>query len=225
MAYCAYTDVQSLTGSALSQAILEAIIDQADRTIDAKLRIAGITGANPADLKAASLEYSIAGLLTRYRMDGTKPASLSVGGLSMSSYSWENTRHNGLTSGAYDFINDLLTVANNIGFDTTKTAGAGSYMWESNSAVKFEFYDHVSGKQVELMQVRAFKNGNLHIKFNQSFMCRLNVEFGRLKGWLKTAKDAVQEMDVTLDVAESCFHSNLKLEINNIPLLSNKIAA
>ncbi len=84
MAYCAYTDVQNLTGSALSQAILEAIIDQADRTIDAKLRIAGITGANPADLKAASLEYSIAGLLTRYRLDGTKPASLSVGGLSMS---------------------------------------------------------------------------------------------------------------------------------------------
>lgn len=162
--------------------------------------------------------------LDRYSLD-YRVVMARVGGLSVSSYSWENKRHNGLTSGAYDFINDLLTVANNIGFDTTKTAGAGSYLWESNSAVKFDFYDHVTGKQIELMQIRAFKKGNLHIKFNQSFMCRLNVEFGRLKGWLKTAKNAVQEMDVTLDVAESCFHSNLKLEINNLPLLSNKMAA
>lgn len=84
MAYSTATELKALTGATLADADLEAIIDQADRTIDAKLRIAGITGANPADLKAASLEYSIAGLLTRYRLDGTKPASLSVGGLSMS---------------------------------------------------------------------------------------------------------------------------------------------
>jgi len=84
MAYSLYTELQNLTGTALSQTILEAIIAQSDRTIDAKLRRAGITGADTNDLKAASLEYSIAGLLTRYRLDGTKPASLSLGGFSMS---------------------------------------------------------------------------------------------------------------------------------------------
>ena len=84
MAYSLHTELANLTGSALSQTILEAIIAQSDREIDAKLRRAGITGANPADLKAVSLEYSIAGVFTRYRLDGTKPASLSLGGLSMS---------------------------------------------------------------------------------------------------------------------------------------------
>lgn len=84
MAYSLYTELAALTGSALAQATLEAIIAQSDRAIDAKLRRAGITGANTTDLKAVSLEYSIAGLLTRYRLDGTKPASLSMGGFSMS---------------------------------------------------------------------------------------------------------------------------------------------
>lgn len=84
MAYSLYTELANLTGSSLAQAVLEAIIAQSDRAIDAKLRIAGISGGNTNDLKAASLEYSIAGVLTRYRLDGTKPASLSMGGLSMS---------------------------------------------------------------------------------------------------------------------------------------------
>lgn len=84
MSYCLYTELANLTGSSLAQAVLEAIIAQSDREIDAKLRRAGITGANTDDLKAVSLEYSIAGVFTRYRLDGTKPASLSMGGLSMS---------------------------------------------------------------------------------------------------------------------------------------------
>lgn len=84
MAYSTHTELVSLTGSALTQTELEAIIAQADREIDAVLRIAGISGATSGDLKAASLEYAIAGVFTRYRLDGTKPASLSVGGLSMS---------------------------------------------------------------------------------------------------------------------------------------------
>jgi len=84
MAYSTHTELAALTGSALAQAVLEAIIAQSDREIDAKLRRAGITGADSADLKAVSLEYSIAGLLTRYRMDGTKPASLNIGAFAMS---------------------------------------------------------------------------------------------------------------------------------------------
>lgn len=73
-----------MTGTTMSDSDLEAIIAQADRTIDAQLRKAGITNANSEDLKMVSLEYAIAGLFTRYRLDGTKPASLSLGDLSMS---------------------------------------------------------------------------------------------------------------------------------------------
>jgi hypothetical protein len=45
-----------------------------------------------------------------------------------------------------------------------------------------------------LMDVRAFQNGNLHIRLNQQFALALNVEMGRLKGWLRTAAEATEEL-------------------------------
>lgn len=73
----------SATGSAYTTAELQALIDRADRQIDARLRAARVAGSGDA-IREASLSLSIAMLLTRMRMDGTKPASLSLGGLSMS---------------------------------------------------------------------------------------------------------------------------------------------
>lgn len=83
MAYCTYTEIQNLTGSVLSQTILEAIIAEADREIDGRLALFNLTGSGGL-IKSASIHLSIAGLFTRYRLDGTKPGSLNIGGLSMS---------------------------------------------------------------------------------------------------------------------------------------------
>lgn len=44
-----------------------------------------------------------------------------------------------------------------------------------------------------LCQVRAFKNRNVHIRLNQRFALALNVEVGRLRGWLRSAEEAVKE--------------------------------
>ena len=71
--------------------------------------------------------------------------------------------------------------------------------------------DGRSGDSVTLMEVKAFKNGNLHIKLNQSFILRLNVEFGRLMGWVKDAAQASDEMGVDLEEAAQSFGSNLHL--------------
>ena len=73
----------SATGSAYTTAELQAFIDRADRQINAKLNAARVSGSGNA-IKEASLCLSTAMLLTRMRMDGSKPASLSVNGLSMS---------------------------------------------------------------------------------------------------------------------------------------------
>ena len=62
------------------------------------------------------------------------------------------------------------------------------------------------------MKVRAFKNGNLHIHFNQAFMCRLNVEFGRLKGWLKDSHQAAVETGFSMEDCAISFGSNLRLD-------------
>lgn len=61
------------------------------------------------------------------------------------------------------------------------------------------------------MNVRAFKNGNIHIKFDQSFMRRLNIEFGRLKGWVRDWSEAAQEMDIPAEEAKQGFNSLFKL--------------
>jgi hypothetical protein len=85
MAYSTNAELTLLTGTALSTTIQDAIIAQADREIDARLYEAGLTPpGSDAMLKAASLDLSIAGVMTRARMDGTQPGSLSVGEMTSS---------------------------------------------------------------------------------------------------------------------------------------------
>ena len=52
-----------------------------------------------------------------------------------------------------------------------------------------------NGERSLLFDVRAYQNGNMHLRLNQSFMLALNVEHGRLKGWLRTAKEATEELE------------------------------
>lgn len=63
MTYCTTTDLINVTGSARSATVLQAIIDEADRKINAYLRANSITGVAGDDLKSASLTMSKAGLL------------------------------------------------------------------------------------------------------------------------------------------------------------------
>ena len=85
MPYCIYPELVNLTGSELTVNELNEIIVQADSEIDGLLYAAGLTPpGSDSILKAASLKLSIAGVVTRHRMDGTQPSSLSIGGLSLS---------------------------------------------------------------------------------------------------------------------------------------------
>ena len=90
------------------------LIEASDRQIKAKLARLEV-GAPTSDdkLKEASLHLTTAMLLTRYRMDGTKPSSLSLGSFSMSDnvdlaikelkdYAWELVDSYALTHGTYD---------------------------------------------------------------------------------------------------------------------------
>ena len=142
-----------------------------------------------------------------------------IGGICTSTFSYEQTRYNGLTERAHNFINDIITVANNIGFDTTNSPNASNVNWETRKAQTFIYFDHVQGKNAQLMEVRAYLNGNLHIKLNQAFIARLNVIFGRLKGWLKSSQEAATELDIPLEEAVAGFESSFKLNIDSLPKL------
>lgn len=80
MAYCTNADLTLLTGTTLSTTVQDAIILQADNEINGLIYAAGLTppGADNT-LKAASLKLSSAGVMTRARMDGSRPSTLTVG--------------------------------------------------------------------------------------------------------------------------------------------------
>lgn len=126
------------------------------------------------------------------------------GGISTSEWSSDNRLYKGLTERAYDLINDIAIVAANLGYRSLDSSS--SFFWESGKGNNFSL---VNGGT--LMNVRAFKNGNIHIKFDQSFMRRLNIEFGRLKGWVRDWSEAVQEMNIPEEEAKSGFNSLFKL--------------
>jgi len=64
----------------------------------------------------------------------------------------------------------------------------------------------------------------LHIKFDQSFMLALNVEIGRLQGWIHNAQQAADEMDEKVESVFEYFNSTYSLENNDnvMRLITNK---
>jgi hypothetical protein len=59
--------------------------------------------------------------------------------------------------------------------------------------------------------IRGHSNGNVHFQFNQEFIKKLNLEVGRLRGWIKTPQEAAEEFDITLDEANKYWKSTYEL--------------
>jgi Domain of unknown function (DUF4942) len=122
----------------------------------------------------------------------------SCGGISYSSYEFERRESNGLDKRAYTFLQDLLTIANNLGFHCSThpyQLSRGSYQWQSNGSEKF-FFNPGHDREPELLfEAKAFKNGNLHLRLAKKFILALNVEHGRLRGWIRTPAEAADEMN------------------------------
>lgn len=130
------------------------------------------------------------------------------------SYSFER----GLNENAANFLGDLLTLAKNLRFECDTKP---SQLWRSNvenwkpgAAYEFFGYDR-AGKEIMLFDVRAFLNGNLHLRLAQPFILALNVEHGRLKGWLRTREEAAEE----LKDAKAAEYFNTNLLISSNPML------
>jgi 16S rRNA G966 N2-methylase RsmD len=119
-----------------------------------------------------------------------------VGGIATYEYDFQKEAHNHLKEKCYHFLRDLLTIANNLGFfcsvNPYQLVGR-RWQWQSNQREEFHWTPE-PGKQEILFDARAFKNGNLHLRLHPRFILALNVEHGRLKGWLKDQHDAITEL-------------------------------
>lgn len=123
-------------------------------------------------------------------------------------------RYNGLNNRAEDFLNDLNVVASSLGWVNPSSLNEME-KWTSGSPREFRgnFED---GREV-FARIKAFKNQNIHIQFSKQFLCRLNVEYGRIKGWLLTGEQSAEELNDPQ--AARFFNDPICLPLGSIPLL------
>ena len=76
----------------------------------------------------------------------------------------------------------------------------------------------VDGRVV--FQVKGFLNGNLHFRFMPDAIKALNIEAGRLLGWLRTHDEAAQELGCTVTEARRFFGSSQRLVPGSVRLLT-----
>ena len=126
-----------------------------------------------------------------------------------------------LAESAAQFMGDLMTIANNLGFRTENFqrhdfSHGKRRDWKPGE--KREFHCIHKKKRELLFDVRAFQNGNCHFRLNQDLMLALNVEYGRLKGWLRNPQQAAQELDNPKAV--EYFNGNLQLGMGDVLMLA-----
>lgn len=112
-------------------------------------------------------------------------------------------------------INDIFTIAKNLGFEPQKYPKSPSVFGE-----KYKIYYQCS--ENVFMEYRVYKNGNMHVKFDKEFIKAMNVEVSRLLGWIRTKEDIKKEFTPEMaQGAEKYFKSNnfISLENSNIKLL------
>lgn len=117
-------------------------------------------------------------------------------------------------------LNDIKTIANNLGFETSDWNNYPSDFGEKT-------YIYFNRGTDAFMEYKTYKNGNMHIKFNKEFTKAMNVEVSRLLGWIRCKEDIAREFpDELAKGAEKYFKINnyISLENNNLLLLENKAA-
>jgi hypothetical protein len=137
-----------------------------------------------------------------------------VGGISTSRWAFESRC--GLSQSAFQFLEDCITVANNLGIEVPH--GLEQYQWTAGKQVVIKAAD---GKP--FVAVRAFMNGNLHLHFDPRFTLALNVEAGRLLGWLRTPTQAAEELQTNdAGTVAELFGVNLQLGAHELQRLMVK---
>ena len=110
-------------------------------------------------------------------------------------------------------ISDICTIANNLGFphgyiDFPPAYGKkGIVYMQDDKTVLFEF--------------KCYMNNNVHIKLNKEFIKALNVVVAKELGWIHSKQDIAKEFTEEMAAgAEKYFDNTVKLEFNNVPLLT-----
>lgn len=98
-------------------------------------------------------------------------------------YSWSKEIDERKAKTATD---DICTIAFNLGFRCVEKQEVKEY------GEKYYYYLS-NGKP--LFEVKVYKNGNCHYKFNTEFCKAFNIEAGRILGWIRNKEECKEEFD------------------------------
>lgn len=109
-------------------------------------------------------------------------------------------------------LQDICTIAQNLGFELTNNICELGKDWVPGEWREATFCDGV------LFAAKVYKNGNMHLKFHKRLMGRLNVEAGRLLGWITSQAEAEAEMGDR--AAPGAFGASFSLDMSDVKALA-----
>ena len=123
-----------------------------------------------------------------------------------------------LTSNAANKILDLIIVIESlgykIGFDPFNNE------WKRGKITKINGVSLTNNNDIEIMEVKVFQNGNIHIKLNKKILEKLNIIKGLLDGWITNVNEIIDEFDVDENTAIEMINiKNNGFVSNNLLLL------
>lgn len=150
---------------------------------------------------------------THYVLDYRIVVHQSAAMTNISSSRWEYPGN--LYKDCHNLIADIIAVMSNLGFSTVGPRSKDRE-W---SAGKWQ--DFLDGKGDILFQVKAYFNGNMHLRFSQKAIMSLNVSAGRLLKWVRTEEEVVSEMEYTVQEAKEYFNHRMYILPSNVKLLTS----
>jgi len=120
-----------------------------------------------------------------------------------------------LHENCHDLIADIIAVMSNLGFKVSDVHSK-SREWEGG---KWQDFVGVDGETI--FQVKAYLNGNLHMRFMPKAIRALNIKASQILKWVSSVDEVVKEMGYAVDEVQKYFTLNQQIEIRTVPLLAS----
>lgn len=122
---------------------------------------------------------------------------------------WSRCR---LSRDCIDFLYDLTVIADNLGYKLDLELPDE---YEEISMSDWSNVDVRTTNGELFCNIKLYKNGNRHLKFNPSFMQKLNVEMARINGWIHDKSEVEKEFGLSPSEVEKVWKSNIKIGIGD----------
>jgi hypothetical protein len=116
-----------------------------------------------------------------------------------------------------DFLNDIQVLARNLGFAVNNQEFKRGYREYPICSGEKNYIYSTDGDI--LVEYKIYKNGNMHIKIDQELIKAINIEAGRLLGWLRSPAEASDELNIKESEAKQHYGKLIEIPISSIKML------